>query len=119
MNVAIIGASDKKHRYSYQAVMLLKEKGHDVYPVHLRVKEIEGIHVYESVRDIKQPIDTVTMYVGKEFSQRIAEDILAKKPKRIILNPGAENPELERQAKRNGIETINACTLVMLRTGQF
>ena len=119
MNVAIIGASNKEQRYSYKAVMLLKEKGHDVYPVHLRVKEIEGIHVYRSVRDIKQSIDTMTIYVGKELSQKIAEDIFAKKPKRIIFNPGAENPDLEQQAKRNGIETINACTLVMLKTGQF
>ena len=60
MKAAVIGASNKPHRYSYQAVMLLKEKGHEVYPVHRRVKEIEGIKVYPSILDIKDFIDTTT-----------------------------------------------------------
>jgi uncharacterized protein len=119
MNVAVIGASDKPDRYSYQAVMLLKEKGHAVYPVHQRIKEIEGMKVYPSVKDITDPIDTVTMYVAADISAKIAEDILAKKPRRIIFNPGAENPELERLAGGRGIKPVNACTLVMLRTSQF
>ncbi len=119
MNVAVIGASDKPDRYSYQALMLLKEKGHAVYPVHQRIKEIEGMKVYPSVKDIADPIDTVTLYVAADISTKIAEDILAKKPKRIIFNPGAENPELESQARGRAVDPVNACTLVMLRTGQF
>lgn len=119
MKVAVIGASNKTHRYSYQAVMLLKEKGHEVYPVHPRVKEIEGLLTYESIGDVQDEIDTVTMYVGEKFSNEIAVDILNKNPKRSIFNPGAENSALEEKAKEKGIETMNACTLVMLRTGQF
>jgi predicted CoA-binding protein len=34
MNVAVLGASNKPDRYSYKAVMLLKEMGHAPYPVH-------------------------------------------------------------------------------------
>ena len=119
MNVAVIGASDKPDRYSYQAVMLLKEKGHGVYPVHQRIKEIEGIKVYPSINDIKEEMDTVSMYVSADVSSKIAGYILAKKPRRIIFNPGAENVELEKQARDRGIKPINACTLVMLKTGKF
>ena len=119
MKVAVIGASNKPHRYSYQAVMLLKEKGHEVYPVHRRVKEIEGVRVYPAINDIDDLIDTVTMYVGASASDALIEDIIAKKPKRIIFNPGAENLNLEKKAREYGITTINACTLVMLKTGQF
>ena len=90
MKVAVIGASNKQHRYSYQAVMLLKEKGYEVFPVHQRIEEIEGVKVYQSIQDIDDEIDTVTMYVGAKISEGIAEDILAKNPKRIIFNPGAE-----------------------------
>ncbi len=119
MKVAVIGASNKSHRHSYQAIKLLMEKGHEVYPVHRRVREIEGIIVYASISDIDDRIDTVTMYVGAEASDALIEDIIVKKPTRIIFNPGAENPNLEKQAREQGISTINACTLVMLKTGQF
>lgn len=119
MNVAVIGASDKPHRYSYQAVKLLKEKGHTVFPVHQRVREVDGIPVYPSIKDIQETIDTVTMYVGAAISNVIARDLLDKAPARIIFNPGAENADLADQAGLQGIATVNACTLVMLRTGQF
>lgn len=119
MKVAVIGASDKPHRYSYQAVMLLKKRGHEVYPVHQRVKEIEGISVFPSVNYIKDTIDTVTLYVRADISNSIGDDIISKNPKRIIFNPGAENSELEKKAQNEGIITVNACTLVMLKTGQF
>ena len=119
MNVAVIGASDKPERYSYQAVKLLLEKGHTVFPVHQRIKNIDGMKVYPSIRDIAEPVDTVSMYVAADISTSLAGDIFAKNPKRIIFNPGAENPELEIQATGKGIKSLNACTLVMLRTGQF
>ena len=119
MNVAIIGASDKPERYSYLALKLLQEKGHRIYPVHQRIKLIDGVSVFSSIKDINDAIDTVTMYVAADISNGLAEDILAKKPSRIIFNPGAENASLARKAQALGIQTIDACTLVMLRTGQF
>ncbi|MCK4881898.1 MAG: CoA-binding protein [Candidatus Omnitrophica bacterium] len=119
MKVAVIGASNKPHRYSYQAVVLLIEKGHEVYPVHRRIKDIEGMRVYPSINDISDLVDTVTMYVGADVSDALIEDIIAKNPKRIIFNPGAENFNLEKKAQEQGIITVNACTLVMLKTGQF
>ena len=119
MNVAVIGASDKPDRYSYKAVMLLKEKGHRPFPVHQRIKSIDGIPVAQSIKDIKEPIDTVSLYVSADISTALANDILAQKPRRIIFNPGAENADLEAKAHEQGIAPLNACTLVMLRTGQF
>jgi predicted CoA-binding protein len=119
MNVAVIGASDKPDRYSYQAVKLLQEKGHKVYPVHQRIKAIEGMSVFASIKDIPAAIDTVTMYVAPDISDGLTADILGRNPKRIIFNPGAENPKLAVLAQTKGIKTLEACTLVMLRTEQF
>ena len=119
MNVAVIGASDKPDRYSYQAVVLLKEKGHDVFPVHQRFQEIEEIKVYPSIQDVPVAVDTVSMYVAADISSGLLDAILAKNPRRIIFNPGAENPVVESKAKEKGVVCLNACTLVMLRTGQF
>ena len=119
MNVAVIGASDKPDRYSYKAVKLLQEKGHAVYPVHQRIKLIDGMPVFASINDIPNPIHTVSMYVAADISDQLTDDILGRSPRRIILNPGAENPRLAIKAQAKGIKTIDACTLVMLRTGQF
>ncbi len=119
MKVVVIGASQKPQRYSYKAIVSLKENKHDVFPVHPKLDEIEGLKVYRSINDIPDVIDTITMYVGAKISTLIEEDIISKKPKRIIFNPGVENPSLENRAKNEGIEVINACTLVMLNSGQF
>jgi len=119
MNVAVIGASDKPERYSYQALMLLQQKGHTTFPVHQRLKIIEGQTVYPSIKDIADPIDTVSLYVAADISSGIAADILGSKPKRIIFNPGAENPSLAQMAHAQGITTIEGCTLVMLKASAF
>ena len=119
MNVAVIGASDKPDRYSYQAVMLLKEKGHTVFLVHPRITEISGMKVYPSIEEIPEGIDTVSMYVAADTSSAMGEEIIKKSPQRIIFNPGAENKILSKQAQSKGIKTMDACTLVLLRTNKF
>ena len=119
MNVAVIGASDKPERYSYKAVKLLTDKGHKVFPIHQRVKLIDGIPVFRSIKDVPEPVDTVTLYVAADISTVLEDEVFGKKPKRIIFNPGAENPTMAEKARARGIATINACTLVLLNTGQF
>lgn len=119
MNVAIIGASEKYDRYAYRALMLLEEKGHRVFPVNPLLKEIEGRRVYASLTDIGERIDTITVYVNEGISSGYTGQILEVKPRRIIFNPGAENRTLAARAQEQGILTENACTLVMLKTGQF
>ena len=119
MNVAVIGASNKSNRYSHQAVVLLKEKGHTVFPVHPRIKNINGLAVFPSIKDIDEDLHTVTMYVSPVVSNAMVQDILQKRPQRIIFNPGSENVILEENARALGIVTLNACTLILLKTMQF
>ena len=119
MNVAILGASNKPERYSHQAVVLLAKKGHAVYPIHPALAEIEGRPVFKKLADVPAPLHTVTMYVSPALSAGLAGEILAAQPARVIFNPGTENPELEQQLAVAGIAVVHACTLVLLRTGQF
>ena len=118
-NVAVLGASNNPEKYSNLAIQLLLEKGHRVFPIHPSLKEIDRLKVYSSLSEIQQPVHTITLYVSKEISSKIAKDILSKSPQRILFNPGAENPELLEAAQANGIKCLEACTLTMLRTGQF
>ncbi len=119
MNVAVLGASNKPERYSNMAVKLLQQNGHAVFPVNPALPDIDGIRVFARLGDIRAPIDTVTVYLGAERSNALAAEILTARPRRVIFNPGAENPELAAQLQAAGIEVVQACTLVLLKTGGF
>ncbi len=119
MNVAVLGASNNPDRYSHKAVMLLKEKGHSPYPINPAIDSIEEIPAFASLPLVAVPIDVVTVYLGRANQDKIADDLLASRPQRVIFNPGAENPALARRLAESGIESIEACTLVLLKTGQF
>lgn len=119
MKVVVLGASNKQKRYSYQAVKLLVEKGHAVFPVHPAISDIDGIPVFKHLADISVPIHTITVYLAPERSGALADEILSARSKRVIFNPGAENSALAQQLRETGVEAMNACTLVLLKTGQF
>jgi uncharacterized protein len=119
MNVAIVGISSSEESFSRRALTLLREKGHTVYPVNPNIDIVCGLKVYPSVKDIKDSIDTMTLYLNSTRSTSLIDDLIQSKPRRIIFNPGAENPELETRALSQGIEVLNACTIVLIQTDQF
>lgn len=118
-SVAIIGASADPSRYSNQAFDLLLEFGHSVYLVNPNINEIQGHRVYPNLTQIKDSIDTVTMYVNATHSNELIDQIIGLGPKRVIFNPGSENPSIYKRLQESGIDFEEACTLVLLRTGQF
>lgn len=116
--VAILGASSKPERYGHKAMTMLQQHGHT--PVLISPKEdcINGLKVFKEIKDVEN-IDTLTMYVNPTISSSLIEDIIALKPKRVIFNPGTENKEHYNRLIESGIEIEEACTLVLLSTGQF
>lgn len=118
-SVAILGASNKAERYSYKALNMLMENGHDVFPVHPVLESINEQRVYPSLKDIDSEINTLTVYVGPKWITPIIPEIVSLKPGRVILNPGTESEELKTALDEAGIPYLEACTLVLLRTGQF
>jgi hypothetical protein len=119
MNVAVLGANGDPEKYANLALRRLKAAGHRVFAVNPKVPSVDGERAYAALSDIPEPIDTVTVYVGARVSTALADDILRKRPRRLIFNPGAENPELARRAEQAGIRALEACTLVMLSTENF
>jgi len=117
--VAVLGASPKPDRYAYRAMQMLRQFGHRAIPVNPAFDEILGETCYGKLADVPGAVDTITMYLGKERSDPLIEEIIAAKPKRIIMNPGAENDDLAAKAEAAGIEPVYDCTLVMLQTGSF
>ena len=114
----VIGASENPSRYSYMAVQKLKDFG---YPVIALGRELGKIGDTQILTEFptKQLIDTVTLYINPKIQKQFINDILLLHPKRLIFNPGTENEELYAIAIANGIESLEACTLVLLNTGQY
>ena len=119
MKVAILGASDKPDRYSYLAFQALRAAGHTPLPVHPKLAAIEGVPVHATLDKLPRPVDTLTVYVGPDISTASESQILGLGAKRVIFNPGTENPALEAKLRANGSEVLEACTLVLLKTNQF
>ncbi len=117
--IVVLGASKKPERYSNQAVRLLQSHDYKVIPVTPAGGEICGIDAVTALSEISEPVDTLTMYVNASRSAAMQDDIINLNARRIIFNPGTENPDLEAACEEAGSEVIEACTLVMLNTGQF
>lgn len=114
----VLGASPKEERYANRAVYSLLAHGHPVVAVGARSGSIGSTPILTDLpADLE--VDTVTLYLSAANQRGWYDRLLALRPRRIIFNPGAENPELAALAARSGIGTEEACTLVLLATGQY
>lgn len=118
-NVVVLGASPDPERYSNKAMHMLESYGHRVVPVSPVYDEIDGKAVLKKLGAVTTPIDTVTLYLSPKRLLPLTDDIITLRPKRVIFNPGTETPELQARLDVAGIAWLEACTLVMLRTGQY
>ena len=114
----VLGASDNPSRYSYLALKRLKINGHPVVAVGKKHAMVDDVVIEKEKKDFDN-IDTVTLYLNPLHQQDYYDYILSLKPKRIIFNPGAENEELASLAAKHQIKVMEACTLVLLSTGQY
>lgn len=114
----VLGASQNPARYSYLAMNRLKAHKHPVVAIGRREGEVAGIQI-SKLPVSEEGVDTVTLYLNPTHQRDYYDYILNLHPKRIIFNPGTENPELMKRAREAGIEPVVACTLVMLATGQY
>ena len=114
----VIGASENPQRYSYLAIESLKKHDHEIVALGLKKGIVNGTPIITGNPDL-QDIDTVTLYIGPKIQPEYYHYVLSLKPKRVIFNPGTENPEFEELLKQNKIEPVEACTLVMLSVGNY
>lgn len=114
----VLGASTNPSRASHQAVYRLLSNGHEPVLVGIKNGDVAGIDIQHGQPELED-IDTITLYMNPKRQVDQYEYILGLEPKRIIFNPGTENPELMRLAREKGIDVEIACTLVMLATDQY
>jgi predicted CoA-binding protein len=114
----VFGASTKPSRYSYITIQRLVEAKHKTLAFGVKEGSVSGVPIRTSTRDFKD-VDTITLYLNPSRQKEYYESIIALKPRRVIFNPGTENPEFYPLLKKNGIIPEVACTLVLLATDQY
>jgi len=114
----VLGASDNPSRYSYLAIRKLRSKDHPVVAIGKFNTKVDDVSITKE-KTAFTDVDTVTLYLNPAHQREYYDYILSLHPKRIIFNPGAENEELATMARENNIQPMEACTLVLLSTGQY
>ncbi len=114
----VLGATTKPERYAFKAVNMLVEKGHSILALGQNTGEVAGVKIQTKAIPLKN-IDTVTLYLNPTRQRDYYNYIVEAKPKRVIFNPGTENPEFYQLLKLNDIKVEVACTLVLLATNQY
>jgi uncharacterized protein len=114
----IIGASTNPNRFAHAAAHRLKQRGHSIVQIGLRKGEVAGEPIHTTKNPFEE-IDTVTLYIGPRNQPEYYDYVVSLRPQRVIFNPGTENVEFEKLLEKNGIEPIEACTLVMLSVGRY
>jgi predicted CoA-binding protein len=116
--MVVLGAAEKPEKYSCKAVKSLDRDGFDVVAVGFKPGYIKDIEILTGTPEIED-VDTVLLYMGEKKQQEFYDYIIGLNPRRVIFNPGAENPEFQDMLKENGIEVLKDCALVMINTGSF
>lgn len=114
----VFGASLKPNRYSNLAIRKLVAAGVETNAFGLKQGEVSGVHINTNLDDFKD-IHTITLYLNPKRQKEYYNDIVNLSPKRVIFNPGTENPEFYKILNNHGIEVDVACTLVLLGTNQY
>jgi predicted CoA-binding protein len=114
----VIGVSENPERYAYKAVKMLRAHGHEVIAYGNRQGNLDDVLI-QTAWDAQWKPDRVTLYINPKIQKQFIDRILELHPRRVIFNPGTENPSFEKLLVSNSIEVEEACTLVMLSTGQY
>ena len=114
----VLGAYTKPERYAFKAISMLTEKGHSVLAIGQNAGEVAGVKIKTKAIPLSN-IDTITLYLNPARQRDYYNYIVEAKPKRVIFNPGTENPELMQLLELNNIKSEVACTLVLLTTNRY
>ncbi|MFA8433666.1 MAG: CoA-binding protein [Marinifilaceae bacterium] len=114
----VLGASPNEERYSNMCVKLLQKNNHPVIPVGIKEGKIDEVEIIKG-KPAEKGVHTVAVYLAPENQESYYDYVIGLNPERIIFTPGSENPEFQTKARAYGIETMDACPLVMMNTGQY
>ncbi len=110
--IAILGASNDRQKFGNKAVRAFRQQGYQVYPVNLKEAEIEGLPAFKSIADVPVRPELISVYLPPPVLLKVLPDIAVRGCDELWLNPGTESDEVLTEARRLGLNTIQACSIV-------
>jgi predicted CoA-binding protein len=112
--VAILGASTDRSKFGNKAVRAFVARGFTVYPVNPKAPEIEGLTAYPSLAAIPAEVqlDRISVYLPPAVGLKVLPEIVARGCDELWLNPGSESEELVAAAEKEGLNVVEACSIV-------
>ena len=117
-SVAIIGASNDRNKFGNKALRAFVQKGYTVYPVNPHERKVEGLKTYQSIAEVPERPQMITVYVPPPVLLKLLPDIVAKGCDELWLNPGTGSEAVLAEAERLGLNVIQACSIIG-RAGAF
>lgn len=112
--VAVIGASNHRHKFGNKALRAFEHQGYTVIPINPHERDVEGHPAFASVLDVPGAIDMATIYVPASAGLRVMDDLARKGIPEVWLNPGADDPQVVRRARELGLKIVQACSIIAI-----
>ena len=110
---AVVGATDNPQKYGNQIVKNLKSRGYEVYPINLRLKDLEGFRCYSTLADVPVKVDVVDFVVPPEATEEILKQCKKLKLNRIWLQPGSENETAIAFCHENNLKVVHSVCVML------
>jgi predicted CoA-binding protein len=114
---AVAGASSDRSKYGNIVFRALLESGRRVYPINPKGELIEGHPSFQSLSDLPEVPDSLSIVTPPEVTRRIVADAIALGIKNLWMQPGANDPLASESARATGAQVIDdgSCILVLLK----
>ncbi|MEJ8553850.1 CoA-binding protein [Tepidibacter sp. Z1-5] len=103
---AVVGATDNRSKYGYKIFKKLNDKGYIVHGVNPKYSEIEGYEIYNSIKDIPEKVECVSVIVNPKISNELLDDISDLGIKNVWFQPGSFDQDTIDKAKKLGINIV-------------
>ncbi len=110
---AVVGATDKTHKFGYKVFKRLQKLGKPVFPIHPKSEEVDGEKVYKTLAELPSVPEAVNIIVPPAITEKVVEQCLKLGIKKVWMQPGAESAVAIKFCEDNAIELVyNDCVLV-------
>lgn len=113
---AVVGVSDRKHKYGYKCYACYLNHNRVAYPVNPRLKEIDNHPCYPDLQSLPEPVQSISIITPPAITEKIVQDAIDCGVKNIWMQPGAESRVAVDNARQHGLNVIygGPCLLVVL-----
>ena len=106
--IALVGASDRPDRPSYNVMRVLQDWGYRVLPVNPQItgEHVHGEYVWRELGQIGEPIDMVDIFRRPIAAGDAVDEAIAAGAKAVWLQIGVINQEAAARAEAAGLKVV-------------